>query len=695
MFPSSSTSPLGRMKLPACERCRIHKVKCDTQPPKCAACKRSNSGCIILDPVTNERYTRDGLAEMEHKLELLEKSVKAPSVASSALSPSDAGNQRGMKRHFVGDGSGLHFFQRLSKAAKTRLPLSDESPTAVHRSPYGSSAVAPHPLPSSETATLLVTVYLSHVQLHHPLLAQCTLTDLARKVYDPNNGQISAEDMYRLFMVFAISSITAYRRGQTQEHPYGYFSAAQRYASEVSMAGSIEGIQNLLLVARFAMYYHIDCSIWDIARFCMRQCIALGLHRPPTKLVSPLEEQIQRNVFWDCYVHDRYSSGILGRPYAIAEDDITVELPVEVREESLVSSRSNSLNDLRPESQNLPNEASVFRFVIKLRRIITNISTCFYSSRGHAQHPRRNIADAGRVRSDLYRFLEELRCAREHAPAFPEPRSLYERSEWYDFLVEKDKLTLIRGALAQMPVDGLHPPRGLLEMCSHCATSVIELYSTMFSRGHITWTRSYFQIMFTTGLSIMYAMSILRHEKAFQTSEQKDMFARASRALISASDLMKMFVSEMPDAGHFAVVFEVLVKQHTGTGTRTRPSRAANPPARDHTGQPFNPSETPYTQHDAVPMQSLPPQDGSLDAYSATLVGAGLQPALNPQVAPDQGEYEFTLELGPDDFQNWSLFPTNTDTVLGQMEADLGEYAWGMPPDDSLWDQWGAFRGHS
>ena len=694
------------MKLPACERCRIRKVKCDTQAPKCTTCMRGNSACIILDPLTHERYTRAGLAQMEQKLRLLEANARAPSAASPDKASSDKGTQKGTKVYFVGDGSGLNFFERLSTHAKTRLPSLDESPSAVHHSSYDSSAVAPQPLPPTETATLLVTHYLSHVQLHHPLLAKCTVLDLLQRGYYSNDAPASAEDMYRLFMVFAISSVTTYRRGQTHVHPYGYFRAAQRFAPQVSMVGSIAGVQNLLLVARFAMYYHIDCSIWDITRFCMRECIALGLHRPPTQPLPALQEQIQRNVFWDCYVHDRYSSGILGRPYAIAEDDITVEFPVEVSEEIIQSSQSTLLSDLKIEDRSLPNGASVFRFVINLRRIITRISNCFYSSGGHVQHRRRTIADAGRVRVDLDRFLRELECAREKAPVFEIQQSLYERPEWYDFLIEKDKLTLIRGALAQMPVDGLHPPRELLKESLRCATGVIELYSTMFSNGQITWTRSYFQIMFTSGLSIMYTMSILKHEKTFRASSEKDAFLRASRALTTASELMKMFVSEMPDAGRFADIFEVLVRRHTGTGSRARPSRAVSPTSRDHAShQQTNHPEAigeqppqPQPQPDSMSMPGPPRQDAPFDVSVPTVDNTGiqLQSMISAPAGTDQQDDDLAmLELDLDDFQNWSLFPANTDNMLGQVEAGLGEYVWGTPPDDSLWDQWDFFRGPS
>ena len=45
-----------------------------------------------------------------------------------------------------------------------------------------------------------------------------------------------------------------------------------------------------------------------------------------------------------------------------------------------------------------------------------------------------------------------------------------------------------------------------------------------------------------------------------------------------------------------------------------------------------------------------------------------------------------------DDFPTWSLH-SGTDNIIGQVEASLGEYAWGIAPDDSLWTQWDVFQG--
>jgi hypothetical protein len=62
----------------------------------------------------------------------------------------------------------------------------------------------------------------------------------------------------------------------------------------------------------------------------MRTCIDLGLHRRrPTKRYPLLNLEMGKRVFWTCYCLDRQISIILGRPFAISDRDIDVEVSVQ------------------------------------------------------------------------------------------------------------------------------------------------------------------------------------------------------------------------------------------------------------------------------------------------------------------------------------------------------------------------------
>lgn len=445
----------------------------------------------------------------------------------------------------------------------------------------------------------------------------------------------------------------------------------------------------------------------------MRQCIELGLHRPPITPFSPLEEQRRRNVFWDSYVHDRYSSGILGRPYAIAEEDIEVELPIAASEEEILESSKAHLSEIPIDEMRLPNESSVALFVIGLRSITTRIQIHFFSVEDTTSVKQQTISYAGKLQAKFSSFLNELSNWRASAPIFENPLSLYQRAEWYDFLVEKDKLLLIRGMIARQPIAGLPPSTDLLAKCLDCARKVIELYGELYARGSITWTRSYFQILFTSGLSIMYSLSSLDAKLCTSdSSKEASVLQGGTLALLSCSRLLHQLVIEMPDISRFAHVFDVLSKRYS-----PQVEQRTLCPNMSHSEQTYGvtqtdtglsnkdqsfsgigiPVQTPVSPRMIQPQERDNPgsmiQDLMLQAEvenpSASFQHYTSNPVMEQSSQANENEYELPPDFSFDinDFQRWPSYMDN-DNILGQMEAELGEYAWGYSDPDSLWTQY-------
>lgn len=102
----------GDLKLPACEKCRLRKIRCDNLAPKCTPCQRRSVACIIIDSSTQKQYTRQNVQELEDRLKHLEAQTKShegfpsigvlpPSALSANWEEATAGTP------FVGDGSGI------------------------------------------------------------------------------------------------------------------------------------------------------------------------------------------------------------------------------------------------------------------------------------------------------------------------------------------------------------------------------------------------------------------------------------------------------------------------------------------------------------------------------------------------------------------------------------------------------------
>lgn len=428
----------------------------------------------------------------------------------------------------------------------------------------------------------------------------------------------------------------------------------------------------------------------------MRQCVELGLHRRPTDKLTPIEEQIRRNVFWDCYIHDRYSSGIMGRPYAIAEQDIEVDPPIAANEADIVRSAAVSLADVCLDDVVSPNEGSIALFVINLRRVTARIQVQFFGSKAHYMSSSRTIQDAAKLQNIFDTYWQQLDHIRVLAPTFENIESLYQRPEWYDFLVEKDRLTLIRGMLSQQSPAGLSTSRTLLLKCLNCASEVINLYTGMYNRGQITWTRSYFQIMFTTGLSLMYSLSSLR-----SSSTNIDTLAKAVVSLKSCNQVLHMLVTEMRDVERFAVVFDTLSRQYFQSNHASSAfsddvlNSSANVDSSrvvqfDHVAGELldDPRRQAVTQN-AVPVESgplLPTEEVAFDQSVHRHTGHVLHDPMQMQ-SNSNADNNLPFDVDLTAMQAWP-YSFYDDNVFGQMEAGLGEYAWGNLPNDGSWMQY-------
>ncbi|OSS43831.1 hypothetical protein B5807_11616 [Epicoccum nigrum] len=664
-------------QLPACSKCRVRKVRCDRQAPKCGNCTKGNVACIIVDIITGEQYARDYIQQLENE----EARLKAQ--AGYRASQNGSGTQhtgpadstpRGpptaetgaSHSGFVGDGSGLGFLHRILSEDKWQQHRARILEQLADRPKISKQTITPHEFPPLPEAEKLLENYFTRFHIHHTFLLRQEVLNIFYRLYGqspPSDavvtpiGPSNAQDKFRLFMVFAISATTRYRAGLCAQHPYGYYLAAERWLSSIPLIQDIESLQNLLLIARFGMYHQIGCSLWEISQVCMRQCIELRLHEEPSKSLDPLREQHFRRIFWECYVLDRYSSGILGRPFAIAERDITVSLPINAYDDHIATAGTSALDAVYPSASMLITEMSIFIVLIELRRISSRIHTTFYTRRpavfsAESQHAR--TRSLGHVYVDFVRFKSELDTWRLTVPTFSDPRSLYERPDWHDFMYHKDMLLLTRGAIHSLPTPlslSSSSTRQLLNACYTSAARVIQLYGDLMDKRAITWTRSYFQVIFTAGLTVTYCIGLGMlthsiHDSASQ-NEAIDTIARCGK-------ILNHFKDQMPDAGSFAIVFDLLKEDcinsiHIASGSISRQEASG---------------------------------DDGIAPTNATL-------NILPHTEGLNGDWTY-MEPGVDALGN-NIFGTDfglTDDLMTQLEAGLGEYAWGsMPIDGDLWTQ--------
>jgi hypothetical protein len=384
---------------------------------------------------------------------------------------------------------------------------------------------------------------------------------------------------------------------------------------------------------------------------------------------------------------DRYSSTTLNRPFAIQDSDIEIGFPIDVDDEVIIASSRLYPNVdafAATYSPIAPAAMSVFLHCVRLRQISSRIHTDFsklMAKTADKDHPKALLL-TGHVYTTVNQLLSDLKQWRSMAPYFEFPQCQYERQEWYDLLHAREQLQLVRRAVDLVPKQNGTPPTPMLDLCRVSAIRVIELYGTQYHAGSVTYTRSYFQLMFTAGLSTIFCVTV-----------SKDMNNTILQECINAMKMCERTLEDMaeklPDAKHYMITFGAL--------HRNLISKLGDVPldSRAWTMTTGVPNHAKNAAHGEVPMEGLNArvqhfsQLNGEEHYSQ--VSGSDQAIISPniQFASDS----FILQSGShslpsvsdeasyDDPLQWAFL---NDGTMWDMEAGLGAYAYGNF-DDMTW----------
>lgn len=115
--------------------------------------------------------------------------------------------------------------------------------------------------------------------------------------------------------------------GETGDfHPEEHYEAALQHIDIVLALRDQRSVQLLLLLALYCLRGSKNPGAWTLAGLAVRQCIELGLHRKTAHQDVTMEVELKARIFWSCYYLDRGVSVALGRPPAISDGDIDVEV---------------------------------------------------------------------------------------------------------------------------------------------------------------------------------------------------------------------------------------------------------------------------------------------------------------------------------------------------------------------------------
>ncbi|CAK7230265.1 hypothetical protein SBRCBS47491_007528 [Sporothrix bragantina] len=367
--PGSGGRPTKRPRvLVACQRCKTRRQRCDNNSPACGNCARARTACLYSDRTAYPPSYVKALEERVKELEARQRSVTSPEPQST---PAGDRLVTGMgllsscaaaEPHYFGFSAGLslaHFVQvaldfgSVTSADVVSLPLLTDRPfanQALHQ--QCSKGAVPAALPSQQTGASYIRAYLQLVHPLYPFLDRRQLWTVHRQAREKANG-LDPMDAALLHLVYAIGARCLQLVGTTSSPttttknntPEDHFLRAMQIIGEGLQFTSIRSIELTLLLAIHSMRSPSGTSVWHLSGLALRQCIELGLHRPrpddmPTAvaanstITTPTASSTatsagehRKRLFWSAYIFERKTALVLGRPFALADEEIDVLLP--------------------------------------------------------------------------------------------------------------------------------------------------------------------------------------------------------------------------------------------------------------------------------------------------------------------------------------------------------------------------------
>ena len=210
-------------------------------------------------------------------------------------------------------------------------------------------------IPQSETSKALNT-YLDVVDFRYPRLAVEKVRSGISAISADEDGEAaynklintSPAHIFMAYMVVAIVPLVSdsYPISQGSWVSAHLLSKCLKLLNRVFLQeDGVDIIQCLHLLIILSIHCSTAGSAWHLIGFAMNKCIALGYHREEARAVAVRSEsdtQQRRWAFWGCYLLDRLICAGLGRPFSIADEDISVPLPSEASVMATLNDMSSS-----------------------------------------------------------------------------------------------------------------------------------------------------------------------------------------------------------------------------------------------------------------------------------------------------------------------------------------------------------------
>ncbi|KAM0754614.1 hypothetical protein T439DRAFT_321650 [Meredithblackwellia eburnea MCA 4105] len=342
------------------------------------------------------------------------------------------------------------------------------------------------PLPPPDLSKSLIDAYFEYINtllpiLHRPSFERALEAGLAEK--DPSFRRL-------LFGVFALGcrfvddsripihellvnmdpASTGHVRG------FAYFrSATGEYASHL-VAPTLFDIQGSVLSVLWTMGGTTPIICWLRVGMSIRQAVDVGCHVEHRSRwnLSPLEDQLRKRAFHTLLIFDCFLSVHTGRPLAMKEHDMNLNLPIDVTDEELDEWNLRGSEAPPPDSPAAPTALLPWLHLVKLMRISGTALQSLYSAQTHDISIKEISCNVVKLDSMLNNWMTNVPDFLRWNPETLDPKwfagSAMLHSMWYftQILIHRD--FVVRGSK-----EGVLSPLPSLAICANAARSASHL----------------------------------------------------------------------------------------------------------------------------------------------------------------------------------------------------------------------------
>ncbi|KAJ5813994.1 uncharacterized protein N7503_000744 [Penicillium pulvis] len=438
MAPSEEPNPTeGRVSkrrrvAVACDACRSRKSRCDGVRPRCSLCVDLGFECMYTPPATatNVIVQKEYLHGLEDRVKRLEESFRnvrsdvdgltvrvdrVPEVRDrevrgevrSAIQVSDLiGSEDSVDAMgaisfadeedsgFFGPSSNIAFLRHLSSAVVQKgyslSPgaadggfVSVSKPSSTLRQ-AAQEKVNVFALPPQSETLALINLYFSETGLLYPYIYPPTFLATYHRMARENFSGVRKSWLGLLNMILAMATITAESNGASADTRIAqsdvfYQRGLGLCGGELWRGTTLELVQFHLLAGQYLQGTQKSVQVWNVHGLAVKGALQLGLHsQHASRTFDPLEQEFRKRTWYCCVMLDRTLSMTFGRPAAIPDSYVKLDLPSTHQFES-----SSALVDAETSSLSV----SFFNSTITLYKNLWNVLDSLYGQNIGCEDP--------------------------------------------------------------------------------------------------------------------------------------------------------------------------------------------------------------------------------------------------------------------------------------------------------------------